>query len=359
MPLQTERIFFGQYDPYKSVPPTDEEKREHLEEVFSDFIGNEKAVRKIVTAAYTALGRYNHMMRELSFAIFGPASAGKTTLARLYSRAVDLPLCEISPKAVKSVEDVLREISNVLTHEELPLVEEKANQYRLPPMVIFIDEVHALPDSIIQGLLKATEYNDAMMVTEKGRYVNTHNVTWMIATTDEGKLFDAFRTRFSPVNLQYLSKREIAQVVHIANPDLTTEVCALVAHYNSRITRKALEFCRYMRMSKAMNPDQSWEDIARLVAMDEGIDEYGMHDVHLRILRALGQAPVARNRISIVVGRKDEEVERFIMPWLLCETEDQPAYVTVTTKGYTITEAGLFELEKRNVPHNGAKAQVA
>jgi Holliday junction resolvasome RuvABC ATP-dependent DNA helicase subunit len=117
-----------------------------------------------------------------------------------------------------------------------------------------------------------------------------------------------------------------------------------------------LEFARYMKLVQAMEPGREWADVAREVAADEGVDEFGMHETHVSILRALGQGPVAKNRIVNVAGRKAEEVERFIMPWLLTETEDQPALVTVTNKGYTITPEGLKELEKRGVPHKGSAA---
>lgn len=328
---QAQRVFFGDKDPWGAAAPSDAERLSLVDSrspksPFSKFIGNEKAVRKLQTAAYKALGQYNHMMRDLAFAIFGPSSAGKTTLARLYAETVGLPFVEISPKAVKSVDDVFKEIKRVLEAEGLPLVEViRRGHYILPPVVILIDEVHALTDGVVQGLLKATEFNDALMATESGKTINTFNVTWIIATTDEGKLFDAFRTRFSPVVLKYLNKADVAKVVKMANPDLSDEVAALVAHYNSRITRKALEFARYMRLVKDMQAGMSWEQVAKQVAEDEGIDEHGMQDVHLKILRALGQGPIARNRITLVAGRKEEEVERFILPWLLTETDDQAA----------------------------------
>lgn len=361
---QQQRIFFGPKDRYGQLEPTEEQRREAVSRTnpaspFSKFIGNDKAVRKLQTAAYKALGQFNHMMRDLAFAIFGPSSAGKTTIARLYAEVVELPFVEISPKAIKTVDDLFKEISRVLEEAGLPLLEViRRGHYILPPVVILIDEVHALSDGVVQGLLKATEYNDAMMATESGKTVNTHNVTWMIATTDEGKLFDAFRTRFSPVNLKYLGKADVAKIVKLANPDLSDDVCNLVAHYNSRIPRKALEFARYMRLVKDMSGG-TWEEVAEQVAEDEEIDKHGMHAVHLKILRALGQGPIARNRIALVAGRKDEEVEKFILPWLLTETDDQPALVTVSSKGYTITEAGLNELERREIHHKGQKALVA
>lgn len=359
---QEKFVFWGEHTLEGEEKPTDEERklrvsRSNAESPFSKFIGNDKAVRKLQTAAYAALGNPFHMFRELSFAIFGPSSAGKTTLAKLYAETVELPFVDVSPKSIKSVDDLFDEIGRVLAQEELPLIDRGGKKYTLPPVVVLIDEVHALSNSVVQGLLKATEYNDAIMATESGKIVNTHNVTWMIATTDEGKLFDAFRTRFSPINLKYLSKWEVAKIVKLSNPDLSWEVCNLVSHYNSRIPRKALEFARYMRLVKNMNGG-SWEEVARQVAEDEEIDEQGMHSVHLKILKSLGKGPIARNRISLIAGRKEEEVEKYILPWLLTETDDQPAFVTVSSKGYTITEAGLKELDIRNIPHNGAKDVV-
>ena len=362
MKQQEETIFFGSRHCEKASVPTDEWKRSkvdrhNLASPFYKFIGNDRAVRKLVAAAFTALGRENHQMRELAFAIFGPSSCGKTSLARCYADTVRLPFMEISPKSLKTTDDLLRIIGNVLQDKGLPLVEMgRAKHYILPPCVIFIDEVHALSPGVVDGLLKATEFNDAQMVTESGFVVDTWRVTWMIATTDEGKLFEAFRTRFSPVVLTYLNKKDIAKIVKLANADLSDEVCAMVSHYNSRIPRKALEFARYMRMVQAMQPADSWQEIASQVAYDEGIDEFGMAEVHLKILTALGQGPIAKNRIALIAGRKDEEVERNIVPWLLTATDDQPSLITVTVKGYTITVDGLAELNRRGVVNKGSGA---
>lgn len=359
MPIQYQRCFFGNS---QGLPePTEAEKlhavsRDNPSSPFSRFIGNDKAVRKLQTAAFVALGHENHLMRDLAFSVFGPSSSGKTTLVRLYAETVGLPYVEVSPKQIRSLEDLYKEISRVLSGTNVPLVEIKPQHYDVPPTVVLIDEVHALSNNVVQGLLKATEYNDAIMATETGKIVSTKSITWFIATTDEGKLFDAFRTRFSPLVLKLLTKNEVSRVIQLAHSDLPKEVCDLVAHYNSRIPRKALEFARYMKMYKSMYSNLSWEQVAKQVACDEGIDEFGMHEVHLKILKALGQGSIARNRIAMVTGRKDEEVERFILPWLLTETEDQPAYVTVKSKGYTITDAGLLELDKRGISHLGKKA---
>ena len=345
--------FHGQHDPLRRPEPTDLEKmskisRDNPSSPFSRFIGNERAVRKLQAAAYKALGEPRHIMRELAFSIFGPASAGKTTLARLYAETVELPFCEISPKQVRKLDDLYKLIDGVLGRHDVPLVL-MGHRYRLPPCVVFLDEVHALGDNVVQGLLKATEFNDCVLATESGKIVDTKYATWMCATTDEGRLFDAFRTRFSAVHLNYLTKAEISKIVKNANPHLEDSVCDLVAHYNGRIPRKALEFARYMSLVRGMRPSMSWDEVARQVAGDEGIDEFGMHELNLRVLRSLASGPVAAKRIPTVVSRKKEEVEGFIMPVLMCSSDDQPSLVTTSNKGYCLTEAGRNELRRRGI----------
>jgi Holliday junction resolvasome RuvABC ATP-dependent DNA helicase subunit len=151
------------------------------------------------------------------------------------------------------------------------------------------------------------------------------------------------------VQLKYLTKVELAKIVSLANRELSREVCDLVAHYNSRVPRKALEFARYMKLVKEMNSDLDWEQIAQQVADDEGIDKFGMSEVHFKVLRSLASGPVAQRRMTTITGRKIEEVERFVMPWLMSETDDQPALVGVGRRGYVLTDAGKTELSRRGI----------
>jgi Holliday junction resolvasome RuvABC ATP-dependent DNA helicase subunit len=273
--MQNELVFFGDRHANQLPEPSEIEKKLRIDRnsafsPFSKFVGNDRAVRKMQTAAYTALGRENHMMREMAFSVFGPSSAGKTTLVRLYAECVQLPFIEISPKSLKTTDDLFKIVRKTLSENGLELFEISPKKFSLPPCVIFIDEVHALSSGVVDGLLKATEYDDSMLVTESGVVCDTYNVTWTIATTDEGKLFEAFRTRFSPIVLELLNKKDIAKIVKLSNPDWSMDLCEIVSHYNSRIPRKALEFARYMRMVKTMKPELSWDEIASSVALDEG-----------------------------------------------------------------------------------------
>lgn len=330
---------------------------------FHKYIGNEIAVRRLCRAAYAGLGRYNRCCSDVAFALLGPASTGKTTLARMFAELVDLPFIEISPRSISSINDILVQIAKVLeetvvtqddgTEVTLELVELPGKRFKLPPCIIFIDEVHALRPNIVQGLLKATEKKDGILITEKGWIVDCKNVCWMIATTDRGSLFDAFDTRFTKINLRLYSLEEIAKIVKINNPDWTLDACQVVARYAGRVPREALAFAAEIRLELEMHDYDSTEDAAAVIAEDNQIDEFGMTHQRVKILQALGQqGPIARNNMGNIAGCKEEELLKFVMPPLLAITPDQEPLIITTGKGYKITESGIRELELRNIPHN-------
>ena len=319
------------------------------------FVGNNEAVRRLSRAVFSALGKPDRCCADYSFALCGPASTGKTYLAKLFSDVLSLPFVSIEPQSVKRVHDII-EKKCVEFDSRISLVEYEGGVYTLPPMIVFIDEVHNLKKSVVQGLLKATEPNDRVMVTEEGVEVHTNKVCWMIATTDRGDLFDAFDTRFQKVNLRLYSKEEMAQIIKMNNPDWSMDVCLLVAKYNTSVPREALAFARDMRVEYEMNDCASWEKVGAIVAKDHGIDEYGMTLARAEILKALGQSPVSSAQLPFVVHVKEDELRKFIMPPLMCRTPDQEPMVTVSSRGYTITKAGLDELDKRKIPNRGLDA---
>ncbi len=343
----SELIFF----PKDYPPPSSEVRQKYLTDiVYKGFVGNSKAVHRLMRIDFDALGHYNHLCKGLSVALIGKSGSGKTEIVHRHTAANGLPTAEISPKAIRLTHDIFNEISRVCELKKVPLIETEEKNYCLPPVNVFIDEVHALAPNIIQGLLKATEHKDSTLVTERGFIVNCANVHWIIATTDRGKLFDAFDTRFIKVQLNLYKKEEVAQIVSAIYPEWDADVCNLVAHYCSRVPREALDFAKEMRLEHNMNP-KDWKEIAAKVAEDSEIDQYGMTFKRLAILKALGQEPVAAKRLPIIAGVKEEELEKFILPWLLESTDDQPPYIGVSQRGYIITEAGLVELDKRKIPH--------
>lgn len=351
--IQREKIFWGPRTPKGQVKlpaPSNEDIawevnwRDNRDCPFHNFIGNETAKDMLSTVAFNALQYDNHVCREVSLSIIGPSGCGKTTLVRMLVKLLGLPLVEIHPKAIKSVEDFADKLHDDMEDTEIPLIPyQDENEYILPPMVVFIDEVHALSDSVVQALLKATEKKDHSLECEDGRSYDTYNVLWIIATTDVGKLFDAFRTRFMNLELFPLDEADLAKVILLNNPGWPAELGALVARYVPRSARKALEFASYMRMVHNMG-NRTWEDAARLSASHHGYNEHGLHRDEVAILEALSKGPVAKKRIVYVLpGKKEEEVERYVLPPLMSGAN---ALVRVGRSGYVLTEAGQEKLEE-------------
>lgn len=355
--------------PFGEEPTADRVRQGMIQESFKGFVGNCGALNILGRAAYSVMGNHNRNSSDCHFALLGPVSTGKTHLARMFAKTLKLPMAEISPKSIGKLNDILVEIARACEqfvcpdgqhHYQLqptaPCFWQPGNNdchgedwwgvgpkpdFVLPPMLIFLDEVHALSNPIIQGLLKATESGDMMLKTET-RTVDCHRVGWLIATTERGDLFDAFDTRFQKVVLETYTPTEIAQIVSRQNKDWAKATCELVAYYCGYVPREALDFAKEMRREHDMNP-RSWDKVAKRVAHDMKIDELGMTFQRVTVLRALAdQGAMSRERVATEARCKHKELEKYVMPPLL-----RNRLVTITSRGYTITEAGNSELAKR------------
>lgn len=353
-PVQREMTFYVKGEQWRK----DRVNPDNPSSPYHKFIGNRHAIKRLGRADFKALGNYNHDASDTNFALLGPASTGKTYLAKLRAKVLELPFVEVHPRSIETPNDLLVDIGRTLKDTkrtvdgqeyDLRLIPKDEGYIVLPPCIVFIDEVHSLRNSIVQALLLATEPKGRVFETEKGWKVNCANVCWMIATTDRGKLFDAFDTRFNKIYLDPYSQEEQAEVVALNYPDLPKEACKLVAHYGGSILREVLMFGQDVLDEAHMNGG-TWQDICAKVAEEHGIDEFGMTERRVAILKALAGGPVAKNRMPFHVNVKAEELERFIMPALLTPTPDRPACVGVTSKGYELTAHGKEELRKREIP---------
>lgn len=329
---------------------------------YSRYTGNEAAITRLGRAAWNALQNENHLCTDQFFALVGPASVGKTTLVKLHAEVLGIPFVKIHPTAIKRVHDVFLAIAKVCQEtvcgrDTLKMHEVSGNRFVAPPCIVFIDEVHALKNSVVQGLLKATEHDDAELETESGYILDTRNICWIIATTDRGLLFDAFDTRFEKVQLSLFSKKEMAKIVKSRFPELPDEACDLISFFNGSIPREALSFTRDVVTAKKMYR-KSWEETVKKIAEEREIDEFGMTKQRVKILTALGERSIATPQLSRIAGCKPDELQKFIMPALSTTNPDQPEPFVIMSqgRGYCITPAGLKELDKRNIPNSGLRA---
>ena len=344
--------------PFDGLPPAPSMKEclkmidpKNPKSPFSNYVGQEAAKRKMGRVLLNALQKPNHCASDVSWLLTGPSSVGKTTLARIFAQILKLPFVELHPKSIKSLKDIFDAVNEKLIERKpiLQMKEVAENHYIMPPCIVFIDEAHALPKGLQNGLLKATEPKDRTLVTEDRKTVDTKSVTFILATTDAGDLFDAFINRFIEINLSPYTKKEIAQIVQLNFPQWTEVECGLAAHFQPRIPRKAIDFAKEMQMEKDISPKKKWHQIAVQVAQENNIDQHGLPLKHLQLLKALSVKPVSRERLTMILNVKIKELTQYILPWLMNSTEDNPALITISTSGVRLTNEGFLELKKRKL----------
>ena len=136
--------------------------------------------------------------------------------------------------------------------------------YMIPPIIVFIDGIPALPKKVEQGMAKAVS---GKFITENGFAFNTTHVCWLVSTTDADLLPDPF-DKFTAIHLKALGKKGIARVVAIHNPDWEAEVCNLVAQHADS-PGEALAFAKEMRVEFEMSGGD-WDEVVETVVKDSG-----------------------------------------------------------------------------------------
>ena len=319
----------------------------------NNLIGQDHAKRTMSRAVWRIVNKPDEISD--SFCFIGPPSSGKTVCARAMAKDAGVPLLELQPQAIPKASDLV----NAIYDFELPseMLRDFSNGGPPPRIAIFIDEVHQISNSLEQALLKALEPGDRELVAEDGRKVDTSRFVFMVCTTDRGDLFDALDTRTVKISLSLYSKAQVAQIVKLNFPKWQREACERVAHYCGNVPREALAFARDVQTEFEMTGNNNFVELCEIVATDHKIDSHGMTEARLAILTALGQAPISRSRIRHVCNVKDAELQKFILPPLLAKMPDaEMPLLTVSNKGYTITPAGLLELDKRDIPNRGDEA---
>lgn len=324
------------------------------------YIGQNQAVERLLDLQYQAWSNEEHLVPEnIMFA--GPPSVGKTALVKVLASEICTPLLTTDANQLNSGVTIAgRRIAGGpdtlihLIHETWartpygPMagcVSGNFSFYRIPAMIIFVDEIHGLNRRIADAMLKATERADAQLFG-KSSILDCRNVLWVGATTDWGKLPSAFRTRFLRIDLLPPTKEEVSKIVHLNNPSFSSSLCDKIVYFGSTVPREALAFARsVIRYSQRMGVQPS--DCIMACAEREGIDKWGMRKQRIDILQALKQSPdglILRNLSSAVALEADEVVKH----WLPALMFAKPPLVQNERSRYRITDAGEAELAKRS-----------
>jgi Holliday junction resolvasome RuvABC ATP-dependent DNA helicase subunit len=323
---------------------------------FNTYVGNTAAVDEIMDLAYAA---FNEFATDLEsgeefctrkcakrIALLGRPSVGKTSFARIFLKELlDLPFCELVPEMVTNTEALFELLESAYKQEEIEIVVEETrgdvDYIQLPPGGLFIDEVHLLPKAVQDSLLKVTESADGLLLL-KDKVVDCRQLCIIIATTDTGKLREAFKTRFRQIKLKPHTVAEVAKIIKINYPSWTDKQCMMVARLKP-VPREAKDFAdsviRNMRGKK-----RKIEESIQIVADREGVKDGGVNATAVETLKLLSASDgLSKATLCTALHIQVEEFENDVLPCLV-SNELHPALIEISNRHY-ITKEGKEYLE--------------
>ena len=311
---------------------------------FDEFIGQKELVDNLKLYIDAANGREEALDHVL---LFGPPGLGKTTLANIISRELNVNIKQASGPVIDRAGDLAGMLTNI-QHRD----------------VFFIDEIHRLNSVVEEYLYSAMEDFKIDIMIDKGPSARSVQLdldpfTLVGATTRLGNLTSPLRDRFGIVlRVDYYSAEDLFHIVcrsaEILEVDIDDEGAMELAKRSRGTPRVANRILRRARDYAQVKADGRISyDVANMALNKLGVDKFGLDIMDRNILEVLidkfSGGPVGIKSLGVAVGEDPATIEDVYEPFLI-----KQGFMQRTSRG-RIAQDSAYKLLNKPKNNNNQK----